>query len=68
MERIKGIKYTKSEGRSYVRIDLDMYGGNQALEDFLDFIDVVAQKGRETVSSKEFNRRIDELLQANVTR
>ncbi|MDR2563988.1 MAG: hypothetical protein LBC98_08625 [Prevotellaceae bacterium] len=44
MERIKGIKYTNSAGRRYVRVDLDMYGGNQNLEDFLDLLDMEAQK------------------------
>jgi hypothetical protein len=38
-----GIKYTKSpKGNNYVRVDLDMYGENQLLEDFLDWIDIEA--------------------------
>ena len=44
MKRIKGIKYTSSGGRRYVRVDLDIYGENQALEDFLDLVDMEARK------------------------
>ena len=46
METVTGIKYTKdSKGnRRYVRVDLDMYGENQLLEDFLDMIDIEARK------------------------
>ena len=51
----------------YVRIDLEKYGKNQLLEDFLDGLDVMARKGEETVSLDEFNRYIDERLNANVS-
>jgi len=45
MEQIDGIKYSKdSTGRRYVRVDLDMYGENQLLEDFLDGLAVMARK------------------------
>jgi hypothetical protein len=44
MERVKGIKYINSAGHRYVRVDLDMHGENQALEDFLDLADVEARK------------------------
>ena len=41
MEKVAGIKYTKdSKGTNFVRVNLDMYGENQLLEDFLDLIDV----------------------------
>ena len=44
METITGIKYTKSPNgnKRYVRVDLDMYGENQVLEDFLDLIEIEA--------------------------
>jgi len=46
MEAVAGIKYTKSPNgnKRYVRVDLDMYGENQLLEDFLDLIDIEARK------------------------
>jgi len=46
MEPIAGIKYTKSPkgDKRYVRIDLDMYGDNQSLDDFLDGLEIMAQK------------------------
>ena len=65
---LAGIKYTKdATGHNrYVRIDLEKYGKNQLLEDFLDGLEVAARKGEETVSLDEFNRYIDERLKANV--
>jgi len=64
METIAGIKYTKSPkgNKRYVRVDLDMYGENQLLEDFLDMIDIEARKGEPTypfdeVMKAEFERR-----------
>jgi hypothetical protein len=65
---LAGIKYTKdAAGRNrYVRIDLEKYGENQLLEDFLDGLEAMAYKGDETVSLDEFNRRIDEKLKAGV--
>ena len=64
METIPGIKYTKNskENKRYVRVDLDMYGENQLLEDFLDMIEIEARKGEETypfeeVMKAEFERR-----------
>lgn len=46
METTPGIKYTKdASGKNrYIRVDLDMYGNNQALEDFLDFLDIQSCK------------------------
>ena len=63
-----GIEYTKDvTGRNrYVRIDLEKYGKNQLLEDFLDGLEIMARKDEETVSLDEFNRYIDERLNANV--
>ena len=61
---LAGIKYTKdAAGRKrYVRIDLEKYGENQLLEDFLDMLDVEARKGEPTypfeeVMRSEFERR-----------
>jgi len=46
METIAGIKYTKDSKskKRYVRVDLDMYGENPLLEDFLDLIEIEASK------------------------
>lgn len=68
METIAGIKYTKSPNgdKRYVRVDLDMYGENQLLEDFLDLLDIEARKGEETISLDEFNRYIDKRLEMNI--
>ena len=46
METMAGIKYTKDSNgnKRYVRVDLDMYGENQLLEDFLDLIEIEASK------------------------
>ena len=64
MEAVAGIKYTKSPkgNKRYVRVDLDMYGENQLLEDFLDMIDIEARNGEPTypfeeVMKAEFERR-----------
>ena len=61
---LAGIKYTKdATGRSrYVHIDLEKYGENQLLEDFLDGLEAIARKGEETypfdeVMKAEFERR-----------
>ena len=50
MGEIAGIKYTKdATGRKrYVRVDLDLYGENQLIEDFLDLLDIEAHKGEPT--------------------
>ena len=65
---LAGIEYTKDvTGRNrYVRIDLEKYGKNQLLEDFLDGLEIMARKDEETVNLDEFNRYIDERLNANV--
>jgi len=64
METATGIKYTKSPNgnKSYVRVDLDMHGDNQLLEDFLDGIEVMSRKDEPTypfeeVMRAEFERR-----------
>ena len=61
---LAGIEYTKdTTGRNrYVRIDLEKYGENQLLEDFLDGLEVMARKGETTypfeeVMRNEFERR-----------
>ena len=63
-----GIKYTKDvAGRNrYVQIDLEKYGENQLLEDFLDGVEAMAFKEEETVSLDEFNKYIDERININV--
>jgi len=68
METAAGIKYTRSPkgDKRYVRVDLDMHGDNQLLEDFLDLIDIEARKGDETISLEEFNSYIDERIKRNV--
>ncbi|MDR2121162.1 MAG: hypothetical protein LBP64_09880 [Tannerella sp.] len=68
MGEIAGIKYTKDKtGRKrYLRVDLDMYGENQLIEDFLDLLYVEAHKGDEVISLDEFNKYIDERLKENV--
>jgi len=70
MESVAGIKYTKSPkgNKRYVRVDLDMYGENQLLEDFLDLIEIEASKNEsdEYISLEEFNKYIDERLKMNV--
>ena len=66
MEAIAGIKYTKNSKlkKHYVRIDLDMYGENELLEDFLDLLEIEATKNDkdeylplEEVMKKEYERR-----------
>ena len=66
METVAGIKYTKSPSghKRYVRVDLDMYGENQLLEDFLDLIEIEASKNEtgeyvplEDFMKEEYKRR-----------
>jgi len=68
METIAGIKYTKDSKskKRYVRVDLDIHGENQLLEDFLDLIEIESRKNDETISLDEFNRYIDKRIEANV--
>jgi hypothetical protein len=67
MEAIPGIKYAKdSRGNNCVRINLDMYGENQLLEDFLDLIEIESRRDDETISLDEFNRYIDKRVEMNV--
>jgi hypothetical protein len=68
MSEIAGIKYTRDKtGRKrYVRVDLDMYGENQLIEDFLDLLEIEARKGGETISLNEFNQYIDKRIDSNV--
>jgi hypothetical protein len=70
MGAIAGIKYTKdaSGKKRYVRVDLDMYGGNQLIEDFLDLLEIEAAKKEkvECIPLDEFNQYIDKRLKENV--
>jgi hypothetical protein len=61
METSAGIKYTKGlkGNKRYVRVDLDMHGENQLLEDFLDLVEIENRKNDETISLDEFNKYID---------
>jgi hypothetical protein len=47
MNKTAGIKYTKNAAgrKRYLCIDLDMYGENQLIEDFIDLMDIEARKG-----------------------
>jgi len=48
MKTAAGIKYSKgTNGNRYVRIDLDIHGENQLLEDFLDLTEIEASKKEE---------------------
>lgn len=68
VSKTAGIKYTKDVAgyKHYVRIDLDMYGENQLLEDFPDLLDIEARKSGETISLNEFNEYIDKRIESNV--
>jgi hypothetical protein len=67
MEQIAGIKYTKDRaGKRYVRVDLDRYGDNELIEDFLDGLEAQALKGQPAVSLSEFNAYIDSKLNNDV--
>jgi hypothetical protein len=64
METVAGVKYKKDAAgkKRYVQIDLDMYGDNHLIEDFLDLLDIEARKGEpaypfDEVMRKEFKRR-----------
>ena len=56
---LAGIKYTKdATGRNrYVRIDLEKYGENQLVEDFLDLLDIEARKSEPTYPLAEVLER-----------
>jgi hypothetical protein len=55
MEQLSGIKYTKDRtGNRYVRIDLNRYGTNRLLEDFLDGLEIEKRKGEPTVPFEDF--------------
>jgi len=55
MEAVTGIKYTKDSKskKHYVRVDLDLHGENQLLEDFLDMLDIEARKNEPTYPLEE---------------
>ena len=64
METAAGIKYTRSPkgDKRYVRVDLDVHGDNQLLEDFLDGLEAMSRQGEPTypfdeVMKAEFERR-----------
>ncbi|MDR2690735.1 MAG: hypothetical protein LBB73_00285 [Dysgonamonadaceae bacterium] len=55
MDKTAGIKCTKnaSGSKRFLCIDLDMYGENQLIEDFIDLMDVEARKGEPTYPLEE---------------
>jgi hypothetical protein len=55
MGQLQGVKYTKDASgyNRYVRIDLQRYGNDELLEDFLDRIDIEARKDEPTVPFEE---------------
>ena len=64
MEQLAVIEYEKDvTGRTrYIRVDIDKYGENEALQDFLDGIEAMSRKGEpaypfEEVMKAEFERR-----------
>ncbi|MDR0683296.1 MAG: hypothetical protein LBG15_15870 [Dysgonamonadaceae bacterium] len=61
MGAIAGIKYTKDKTghKRYVRVDLDMYGENQLIEDFLDLLEVEARKGEPTYPLDDVIRELE---------
>ncbi|MDR0758024.1 MAG: hypothetical protein LBF85_09285 [Tannerella sp.] len=58
---LAGIKYTKDAARRkrYLRIDLDMHEENEALQDFLDLLEIEAAKKEkgEYVTLEEFMKK-----------
>jgi hypothetical protein len=62
----RGIKYTNSAGRHYVRVDLDMHGKSPLLEDFLDLADVEACKNEPKKPLRDVIREQNEKRGMNV--
>ncbi|KAA6318330.1 hypothetical protein EZS27_031647 [termite gut metagenome] len=58
MEPLTGIEYEKdATGRTrYIRVDIDKYGENEALQNFLDGIEVMSRKGEPTMPFTDFVR------------
>ncbi|KAA6333307.1 hypothetical protein EZS27_018268 [termite gut metagenome] len=56
MEQLTGIEYENdATGRTrYLRVDMDKYGENEALQDFLDGIEAMSRKGEPTIPLREF--------------
>ncbi|KAA6327844.1 hypothetical protein EZS27_023194 [termite gut metagenome] len=68
MEQLIGIEYEKdATGQNrYLRVDIERYGENEALQDFLDGIEIMSRKEEPTISLEEFNRRMDDHFKINV--
>ncbi|KAA6350904.1 hypothetical protein EZS27_001751 [termite gut metagenome] len=62
MEQLAGIEYEKdATGRTrYLRVDIDKYGENEALQDFLDGIEAMSRKGEPTIPLHEFIKEQNE--------
>jgi hypothetical protein len=56
MEQLTGIEYEKdATGRTrYIRVDIDKYGENEALQDFLDGVEATFLKGGPTMPFSDF--------------
>ncbi|MDR1881609.1 MAG: hypothetical protein LBR26_02355 [Prevotella sp.] len=56
MEQLTGIEYEKDvTGRTrYIRIDIDKYGENESLQDFLDGVEATLLKGSPTMPFADF--------------
>ena len=61
MEQIAGLSYkTDAEGRKRkVIIDLNRYGDNEALEDFLDGLDALSTINEPTTPWEKIKKRMD---------
>ncbi|KAA6336447.1 hypothetical protein EZS27_015394 [termite gut metagenome] len=56
MGQLTGIEYEKdASGRTrYIRVDIDKYGENESLQDFLDGIEALSRKGEPTIPFADF--------------
>ncbi|MDR2627355.1 MAG: hypothetical protein LBC40_04905 [Dysgonamonadaceae bacterium] len=64
MEEVEGISYTNdATGRKrYLQIDLDVYGENPLIEEFLDSLDTEARRAEEAIRMEEFNQYLEKKL------
>ncbi|MDR2131467.1 MAG: hypothetical protein LBP56_09965 [Odoribacteraceae bacterium] len=68
MGEIAGIKYTKDATgkKRYVRVDLDVHGDNQLIEDFLDLVEIEASKKEPTTPLRDFIKEQNQKRGINV--
>ncbi|MDR0733600.1 MAG: hypothetical protein LBF08_06035 [Dysgonamonadaceae bacterium] len=64
MDEIRGIEYLPDEfGRKkFVKIDLDLYGEDTLLEDFLDTLEVEAAQGESYITLSEFVKHVEDRI------